>query len=338
MFWVWCRVGWICAASGGDVGYSSLAMTGDVSHTIEDTSLRAVCAEVCGFGFSEPLPASAAALVTRIERTDTPVASLSGLEHFTGLEVLELHARDVADLSPLAALNKLRCLTLHGTNIRDLGPLAGLRDLCAVSLVDAPVDDIAALARSERLEMVVLAGSRVVDLSPLNDWRQLRVLDLDDTGVEVLDMVAGCVNLVELRLARTRVQDLGPLQRLTQLETLVLSGTKVCDLKPVTAMRHLSTLHIDGIATRTDIDVVLRLDGLRHLRVDARQNVALAGFAGPDPVIEIGGSALSHAFERVSRSRRARLRYRRREASKSVKDLSAMFSAMCVEVAALKQR
>ena len=86
-------------------------------------------ADVCGFGFSEPLPPSAAAGVTRIERTDTPVGSLAGLEHFTGLEVLELHARDVSDLSPLAALSGLRSLTLHNTNIRDLGPLAGLREL-----------------------------------------------------------------------------------------------------------------------------------------------------------------------------------------------------------------
>ena len=151
-------------------------------------------------------------------------------------------------------------------------------------------------------------------------------------------MVAGCVNLVELRLARTQVRDLGPLRRLVKLETLVLSGTKACDLKPLTTMMHLSTLHIDGVATRDDIDVVLRLNGLRHLRVDARQNAALAGFAGPGPDIEIGVSALSHTFERVSRSRRARLRSRRREASSSIKDLSAMFNTMRVEVAALKQR
>ena len=324
------------SAPRGDVGYSSLAMIGDVSHAIEDTSLRAVCADVCGFRFSEPLPPSAAAHVTRIERTDTAVASLSGLEYFTGLEVLELRARDVADLSPLTALSGLRCLTLHDTNICDLAPLGGLRDLRAVSLVDAPVCDIAALAGLERLEMVVLTGSGVSDLSPLNGCHHLRVLNLDDTPVQDLDMVAGCVNLVELRLARTLVRDLGALGCLTKLETLVLSGTKISDLKPLTTMRHLSTLHIDGVATRCDIDVVLRLDGLRHLRVDSRQNAALAGFAGPGPDIEIGVSALSHTFERVSRSRRARLR--RSESFSSIKEVSAMFSATSSEVAGLKQR
>jgi internalin A len=89
----------------------------------------------------------------------TPIADLSGLEHFRNLESLDLSLHAITDITPLASLTELTQLVLNGNPIADIAPLAGLTRLKVLTLAGCAARDYSPLAKLNGLELLIRNGS-----------------------------------------------------------------------------------------------------------------------------------------------------------------------------------
>lgn len=149
----------------------------------------------------------------KLSCADQGITDLGGMEHFTGLDQLDLSGNPIGDLTPLSGLRRLTDLSLRGCGLSDLSALEGLSGLRRLDLRDNDIESIAFLSRFYGLERLNLRGnSRLADLTPLAGLTQLRRLNLSfvPVGAQV-SLLANMTALQELEL-----RDCG----ITEYETL----------------------------------------------------------------------------------------------------------------------
>ena len=127
-----------------------------------------------------------AVLSSDLEGLTTMVASqrgiinLTGLEHCTGLTVLNLYDNKISDLSPLASLTNLSELYLCSNQISDISPLANLTGLTVLGLHFNQLSDLSPVASLTNLTELRCSGN------PLNTKSvNLHIPQLEERGVEV---------------------------------------------------------------------------------------------------------------------------------------------------------
>ena len=139
------------------------------------------------------------------------IRNLTGLEHATNLEELDLRDNFISDISPLAALTKLRLLDLRDNIISNISPLARLNNLVGISL----------------------AVNSISNLSPLAGLTNLTTLNLRNNAISDISPLAGLTDLTGLRLDNNSISDISPLARLTRLTELNLENNSISDISPL---------------------------------------------------------------------------------------------------------
>ena len=92
------------------------------------------------------------------------IADLTGLEHCTNLQNLELRHNKITNLNPISSLTELTSLHLQGNQVSDVTMLSGLVNLEVLILLDNQVININSLAGLVRLEMLDLAYNKIVNI------------------------------------------------------------------------------------------------------------------------------------------------------------------------------
>ncbi|WP_018414720.1 trypsin-like serine protease [Teredinibacter turnerae] len=105
------------------------------------------------------------------------VASLRGLQAFTGLRSLHVLGGQISDVSPLTNLVELRQLTLFANNVSDLSPLAGLVNLYWLDISDNQVSDLSPLVNLVNLSAFFIEGNSGITCMPVSG-RQLAYDDI----------------------------------------------------------------------------------------------------------------------------------------------------------------
>ncbi len=111
------------------------------------------------------------------------IINITGLEHATGLTILNLSGNQISDLTPLANLTKLRNLALGENHISDIKPLANLIEMRELHLTTNMVVDVSPLANLMTLRKLHLRLNMVEDVSPLASLTDLVELDIRDNPV-----------------------------------------------------------------------------------------------------------------------------------------------------------
>ncbi len=166
---------------------------------IEDAALEACARDALGLDDGEIEEGDVAGIV-HLECPDHGVASLAGLEYFTGLQTLTLWENEVEDLTPLAGLTDLVDLQLGNNRIRDIGPLTDLDGLVSLGLGQNQIDDVQALSGLTALRWLNLDGNDLADddLAALCDLQALTWLTVEHNhlgGVGALDCLSGDTDL-----------------------------------------------------------------------------------------------------------------------------------------------
>ena len=182
---------------------------------------------------------------TRLENLDlsgTSVTDLSPLSSCSNLKVLRLNGCPVKDLTPLAGLTQLKELQICQTDVSDLTALASLKNLTWLRANYCPIQGITALAELNALSRLDLAGCQVSDFSPLSGLAQLVLLNLRHTGFDDCRLLSDCAALANLDLSRTEITDLHGLESLRNIWCLEVTGTRVTDFSPLSALPKLREL------------------------------------------------------------------------------------------------
>ena len=150
----------------------------DAAIHIPDTYLAGAIRHYLELDAGAPITAAAMRKLTELGSGFDEIVDLTGLQHATNLEYLNLYKEKVSDVSPLANLPKLEHLRLELTNVSDISPLANLPNLEKLDLSETQVSDISPLANLPNLTHLYLSGTQVWDVAPLANLPKLKTLGL----------------------------------------------------------------------------------------------------------------------------------------------------------------
>ena len=222
------------------------------------------------------------------------VSDLSSLADLINLETLDLFDNEIVSIIPLTDLENLKHLILTENHIEDFSPLAGLASLRELRIKRNPIIDLHPLSE---LDLTDLKYDPVLDPAsrafPSESWipdaglraavrgelgllpdvpltreymQQLYYLYAHDLSISDITGLAFATNLRELHLSKNPITDLRPLSNLTHLESLHLwalsPNTPTLDLRPLATLINLTKLSL----ANSRISDVSPLSGLKQLR------------------------------------------------------------------------
>ena len=182
---------------------------------------------------------------------DSQIRNLTGLEHATRLEQLDLRFNQISNIAPLARLTQLEVLILANNQISNISALAGLTRLRVLALDGNQVSNIAPLARLTQLERLFLNENHITNVSPLAGLTQLETLHLAVNGITDVSPLAKLTRLKVLWLLFNNIRDVSPLAGLINLEELRLRENPITDTSPLASLVKLVRVDVEITAPPT---------------------------------------------------------------------------------------
>ena len=168
---------------------------------------------------------SFAADSTYVDASGLGITSLSGVEHFTAIQVFVLDDNPGLDITNLSTLLTLQSLELSRCELTDVSSLSGLNQLRTLSLMQNNLTDISPLRHLTGLtELHLSLNENLSDISALSSLTSLTTLSLNGTAVTSLSAISN----------------------LTSLETLDIEGCQISDLTSIYGLKNLRTLYAAG--------------------------------------------------------------------------------------------
>ncbi|MDR1246867.1 MAG: hypothetical protein LBK57_07540 [Clostridiales Family XIII bacterium] len=189
------------------------------------------------------------------------------------------------DISPLGSLTQLEKLVMYPNadfswlcrDVLDIAPLAGLVNISDFRIKNraSNVKNFAAVTNMTRLQRLECQGLHIRTLKPLEKLIGLEELNVaDNAAIRDIRPLRNLAKLRKLHIGGTKITDIGPLSGLRNLTWLCLNGM-IADLSPLASMTSLRELYLDGYNSKTfsDLkiganDAEIDLTPLSDLRLD----------------------------------------------------------------------
>ena len=231
-----------------------------------DTALDTAVRSALRIAAGETILPDALAALTRITAARKGITDLTGLEHATGLETLDLGQNEITNISVLSTLIRLENLDLADNRITIISALSGLRSLERLNLRNNKVTDTALLSTMTHLKNLYVRGND--NLSSLKELVRLKeagtrvditlprpVTFRDDNLKSALRTALGfqadapifpedMETLTTFSAPNESVVNLTGLETATALTTLNLSGNAIVSLSPLSRLTSLTTLNL----------------------------------------------------------------------------------------------
>ena len=264
-------------STGVRVTVSSSSGGGGATVTIADANLRAVIADSLGKARNAPITRAEMATLTRLDAPNKGIRSLTGLEHATNLQVLDLglvrvndewvNSNAISNLSPLSNLTNLTWLSLTSNSVSSISVLSNLTNLTGLHLGDNSVSSISALSNLTNLTSLNLWGNSISDISALSTLTNLTVLDLWGNSISDISALSTLTNLTWLGLYNNSISDISALSNLTNLTWLYLYNNSISDISALSTLTNLTGLGLGGNSI-SDISALSTLTNLTGLSLD----------------------------------------------------------------------
>ena len=213
--------------------------------SIPDRNLAAALREALELGRNAHISQRALQTLTKLDARNSNIKNLAGLEHATGLRVLELRDNQIRDIRPLANLKNLQELILDNNRVSNIRPLTNMKQLTWLLLGQNPISDFTPLTNLTELRGLSLWGNNISDVSLFADLTKLTNLWLGRNKISNITPLADLVNLKVLSLHDNQIRDVSPLAGLVQLETLHLKGNPIQDTSPLASLTKLRNVDIE---------------------------------------------------------------------------------------------
>ena len=256
--------------------------------SIPDTNLATAIREALNLAPGDPFTERNLLKLINLDAEDQQITDLTGLEHATQLQQLNLGGNQISDISPLASLEIVESLVLPdnqisdisvltdlpalsnldlGSNqIRDITPLAGLQ-LRGLWLRDNQISDLNGLTDLPVLIDLDLGNNQIRDITPLTGLKNLTWLNLSDNQISDLNGLTDLPVLRYLDLTSNQIRDITPLAGLTQLRGLWIWYNHIPDISPLAELSHLTHLHLENNVI-SDVSPLAGLINLERLALD----------------------------------------------------------------------
>ena len=236
---------------------------------VPDVNLRVAIAEALGKASGTTITEADMQRLRTLRADDKGIRGLTGLEHATNLERIELRRNQISDLTPIAGLTRLNNIKLRGNLIRDVSPLANLTNVDWLGLEENAITDFSPLKRLIKLNGIGISGNPVSDVAPLASLISLERIDAwrtpitdfsdlaklprlswiefgSDGALKTIPNLKGLKSLRRLQIDDTYISDLSALSELTGLEWLRLVNNTISDVSPLADLKRLKHLNLDA--------------------------------------------------------------------------------------------
>ena len=262
---------------------------------VPDVNLRVAIAEALGKATGTTLTEADMQRLTTLRADDKGIRDLTGLEHATQLQRIELRRNQISDLTPIAGLTRLNNIKLRGNRIRDVSPLANLTNVDWLGLEENAITDLSPLTRLIKLDGIGISGNPITNVAPLASLISLERIDAwrtpitdfsplaklprlswiefgNDGALKTIPTLKGLKALRRLQIDDTDISDVSALRELTGLEWLRLVNNTISDVSPLADLKRLKHLNLDA----NIISDVSPLAALSRLEVLYLENNAIS--------------------------------------------------------------
>ncbi len=151
--------------------------------------------------------------------------SLHGIDEFSELYYLKVHANTIMNAEELVSLKRLQFLDIMTNGLMGFSFLKSMTSLEYLFLTSPFITDISFLEGLPHLDSLQIwsDSSLLTDISPIKNCTELTALDLS---------------------YNTHINDYSPIGSLSELETLYLDGTNVRDLSFAKSLKNLSAIAV----------------------------------------------------------------------------------------------
>jgi len=200
--------------------------------------------------------------LSRINCANTPISSLDPIANLPSLESLICNNTDITTLEPLQQINTLTQLFCENTDVASLEPLSELPNLTSIYCDQTNITEQAALdyMRRHPNTLVIYKSDDLrgwwASMSPI--WKDVLEGEMDISDNPSKAALQAIANRSTLDIRDNKaITDLGPVSMLRNLQTLYIDGTNVNSLAPLSSLIDLNTLTL----SRTKVN---SLDPLRY--------------------------------------------------------------------------
>ena len=271
-----------------------------------DTALDTAVRSALRISAGDTILPDALAMLTRLTAARKGITDLSGLEHATGLERLDLgQNQNITDISALANLIRLENLDLADNQVTAISALSSLTRLEVLDLRDNEVTDTARLSEMTHLKNLYVRGNE--NLSSLKELVRLTeagtrvditlprpVSFRDDnlksalrTALDALSTLTLLPNdpifpgdmamLTEFDASTPtsgeEIVNLTGLETATALTTLNLSKNQIVSLSPLARLTELTELNVSSNSI-SSLSSLSRLTNLTTLNLSSNKNIS----------------------------------------------------------------
>jgi internalin A len=300
---------------GGLANVSNNLVFADGVVTFPDPNLEAAIREAIGKPTGDIYQLDLGGL-TELHAGGRSISDLSGLEHCTSLNWLDLSDNQISDISPLSGLTSLTWLYLGSNQISgithlsgltsltslDLGsnqisgitPLSGLTSLMWLDLESNQISDITSLSGLTSLTNVYLGSNQISDITPVSGLTSLTSLDLWSNQIGDISSLSGLTSLMWLDLGSNQISDITPLSGLTSLIDLDLGSNQISDISSLSGLTSLIWLGLWSNQI-SDITPVSGLTSLASLDLWSNQISDITSLSGLTSLawLDLGSNQIS---------------------------------------------
>ena len=216
------------------------------------------------------------------------------LEHFTGLEELQIFSVDLGgescrlpenpalqtasitytdlsgvDLSALGNEPNLAFLRLNDDQLTSLSFLRTASALENVSAINNRLTSLDGLQDKDSLSNLYVENNQIKDISALKTCKSLQDFSASNNQIGDISPLEGCSELYNLQLGNNQISDISPLEGCTKLQALNLNKNQIQDAGPLSNCTELISLNLN----RNRISDLSCLSGCTKIRdLDFRRN------------------------------------------------------------------
>ena len=236
---------------------------------VPDANLRVAIAETLGKAAGATITETDMQRLHHLHADDSGIRDLTGLEHATQLQRIELRRNEISDLTPIAGLTRLNNIKFRGNRISDVAPLANLTNVDWLGLEGNAITDFSPLEKLIKLNGIGISGNPITNVAPLTSLISLERIDAWRTTITDFSPLAALPSLSWIELGGDgAIEAIPTLKGLKTLRRLQIDDTQISDLSALSELTGLEWLRLVN-NTISDISALAELKRLKHLNLDA---------------------------------------------------------------------
>ena len=275
------------------------ALAQDETEWMPDGNLRAIVREALNLDSNTTLTQQEMQALIALNAENSDITDITGIEHATQLEVLNLGVNDIRDITRLEGLTRLTELELNFNYIRTITPLEGLTNLTRLrlgsneisdidslteltkitdlNLSDNQINNITALTVLKGITRLDLSGNEIEDVTPLADLTRISILNLSDNQISNIASLRDLAGITRLEIFGNQIEDVTVLAHLTQIANLNLSNNQIGEIRPLSRLTRITRLDVSGNQVQ-DVTHLTNLTQITNLNLSGNQISDISAF------------------------------------------------------------